>query len=89
MAATIELMKNQPELFNGRKGTKSDIAKELMLLMQCLISSFNDQTFSSKFIAQLDKLLNHLHILENLDSVNEEIQASNLVADIKNMQFLS
>lgn len=42
MAATIELMKNQPELFNGRKGTKSDIAKELMLLMQCLISSFND-----------------------------------------------
>lgn len=36
-----------------------------------------------KFIAQLDKLLNHLHILENLDSVNEEIQASNLVADIK------
>ena len=29
MAATIELMKNQPELFNGRKGTKSDIAKRI------------------------------------------------------------
>lgn len=27
--ATIELMKNQPELFNGRKGTKSDIAKRI------------------------------------------------------------
>lgn len=26
---TIELMKNQPELFNGRKGTKSDIAKRM------------------------------------------------------------
>lgn len=37
-----------------------------------------------KFIGQLDKLLNHLYILENLDSVSEEIQASNLVADIKN-----
>lgn len=36
------------------------------------------------FIGQLDKLLNHLHILENLDSVSEEIQASNLVDDIKN-----
>lgn len=29
MAATIQLMKNQPELFNGRKGTKSDIAKRI------------------------------------------------------------
>lgn len=29
MAATIELMKNQPELFNGRKGTKSDIVKRI------------------------------------------------------------
>lgn len=29
MAATIELMKNQPELFNGRKGTKSDVAKRI------------------------------------------------------------
>lgn len=29
MAATIELMKNQPELFNGRKGTNSDIAKRI------------------------------------------------------------
>lgn len=29
MAATIELMKNQPELFNGRKGTKSDISKRI------------------------------------------------------------
>lgn len=29
VAATIELMKNQPELFNGRKGTKSDIAKRI------------------------------------------------------------
>lgn len=27
--ATTELMKNQPELFNGRKGTKSDIAKRI------------------------------------------------------------
>lgn len=29
MAATIELMKNQPELFNGRKGTKTDIVKRI------------------------------------------------------------
>lgn len=29
MAATIQLMKNQPELFNGRKGTKSDISKRI------------------------------------------------------------
>ena len=29
MAATIELMKNQPELFNGRKCTKSDIVKRI------------------------------------------------------------
>ena len=29
MSATIELMRNQPELFNGRKGTKSDIAKRI------------------------------------------------------------
>lgn len=36
------------------------------------------------FIGQLNKLLNHLHILENLESVSEEIQASNLVDDIKN-----
>lgn len=36
------------------------------------------------FIGQLDKLLNHLHILEGLDSVSDEILASNLVDDIKN-----
>lgn len=29
MAATIELMKNQPELFNGRKGTKTDVVKRI------------------------------------------------------------
>lgn len=29
MDATIELMKNQPELFNGRKGSKSDIVKRI------------------------------------------------------------
>lgn len=27
--ATIEVMRNQPELFNGRKGTKSDIVKRM------------------------------------------------------------
>ena len=27
--ATLELMKIQPELFNGRKGTKSDITKRI------------------------------------------------------------
>ena len=29
MDATIELMKNQQDLFNGRKGSKSDIAKRI------------------------------------------------------------
>lgn len=29
MDATLELMKNQPELFNGRKGSKSDIIKRI------------------------------------------------------------
>lgn len=36
------------------------------------------------FIGQLDKLLNHLHILEDLDSVSDEILASNLADNIKN-----
>lgn len=35
------------------------------------------------FISQLDKLLNHLHILGELDTVNEEIQNSNLAEGIK------
>lgn len=40
------------------------------------------------FIGQLDKLLNHLHILEGLDSVSNEILASNLADNIKIMQSL-
>lgn len=35
------------------------------------------------FIGQLDKLLDHLLIIEHFDSVNEEIQASNLADNIK------
>ena len=40
------------------------------------------------FIGQLNKLLNHLHILENLESVSEEIQASNLVDRVSSSLFL-